>query len=123
MAQFKLAAADDPAYRGQVLSLMWDYSAHDAAVLEGVAGDGVDNITQLARFLAGHGHGSDALTNWNRLTNDQKTNRSEITRLIAEGLYEQHKFVDALEFSRAVWRGPNRKARDSDKRLIRDRDR
>jgi tetratricopeptide (TPR) repeat protein len=109
VAQFKLAAAKDPEYRAQVLSLMWDYSAHDPAVLENVAGDGVDNIVQLARFLAGHGRGSEALTDWNRLNDDQKSSRSEITRLIAEGLYEQHKFVDALEFSRQLGADPNAK--------------
>jgi tetratricopeptide (TPR) repeat protein len=110
VAEFKIAAANDPEYRAQVLSLMWDYSAHDPAVLESIAGDGVDNIAQLARFLAAHGRGSDALRNWERLTDDQKASRSEITRLIAEGLYEQHCYVDALQFSRQLGADPTAKA-------------
>jgi tetratricopeptide (TPR) repeat protein len=107
--QFRVAAAGDPEYRAQVLSLMWDFSSHDPSVLESVAGDGVDNISQLARFLAGHGRGSDALRNWDRLTDDQKASRSEIARLIAEGLFEQHIFNDALEFSRQLGADPNAK--------------
>lgn len=109
VGEFRRAAADDPEYRAQVLSLMWDYSADDPAVLENVAGDAVDNIAQLARFLAGHGRGSDALRNWNRLSDEQKARRSEITRVIAEGLYEQHRYVDALEFSRQLGADPSAK--------------
>ena len=102
MAQFETAAGGDPGYRTQVFSLVWDYTAHDPAAVESVSGDGVDSITELARFLAAHGRGSDALRDWDRLTPDQKAGRTDIERDIAEGLFDQHKFADALEFSRQL---------------------
>ncbi|MFL6374231.1 MAG: carbohydrate binding domain-containing protein [Pyrinomonadaceae bacterium] len=105
--QFKIAAAGDPQYGPQVLSLMWDFSAHDPAVLESVAGDGVDDIANLAYFLAGHGRGSEALRNWNRLDAAQKASRSYIPRAIAQGLVSQHHYADALQFSRDLGADPN----------------
>ena len=106
MAEFKIAAAGDPMYRTQVFSLVWDYASHDLAAIVSVAGDGVDSITELARFLAAHGRGSEALTNWNRLTPEQKAGRSDIEGNIAEGLFDQHKFAAALEFSRQLGADP-----------------
>jgi tetratricopeptide (TPR) repeat protein len=102
IAEFKVAASNDIEYRPQVLALMWDYSSHDPSALELVAGEGLDNITQLTFFLAAHGRGSDALRNWNRLTDAQKSSRSDVGRVIAEGLVDQHKFADGLEFSRQL---------------------
>jgi tetratricopeptide (TPR) repeat protein len=102
VGQFKIAAADDPEYRRQVLALVWDYSVHDAAVLESVAGEGVDNISQLTFFLASHGRGSDAVRNWNRLTEVEKATRSNIALNIAQGLIDQHMYRSALEFSRQI---------------------
>ena len=87
VAEFKIAAANDTEYRAQVLSLMWDYSAHDPAVLESIAATASTTSHSSRVFLAAHGRGSDALRDWDRLTDEQKASRGEITRLIVEGLY------------------------------------
>ena len=102
VAQFKIAAADNPEYRRQILALLWDYTTHDPAMLESVAGGGVDNISELTFFLASHGRGSDAVRNWNRLSDEQKASRTEVARTIAQGLIDQHSYAAALEFSRQL---------------------
>ncbi|MBV9242560.1 MAG: carbohydrate binding domain-containing protein [Acidobacteria bacterium] len=109
IAELRIAASNDSEYRPHVLSLMWDYSAHDPAVLESVAGDGVDNLAQLAFFLANHGRGSDAVRNWNRLSEVEKTSRNYIARVIAQGLVDQHRYFDGLEFSRQLGADANAK--------------
>lgn len=100
MAEFKRAAADHLIYRDQVFSLVWDLTNKDAARLEAVAGEGRDALVTLSYFFASRGRAADALRTWNRLSDADKQSRLYMAKAMAEGLFIQRHFDEALAFSR-----------------------
>ncbi|HEV7699315.1 MAG TPA: tetratricopeptide repeat protein [Pyrinomonadaceae bacterium] len=107
IAQFKLAASNDPTYRIEALSLLWDVSGKDVALIESVAGDAPENMAYLSLFFASRGRGNDALRNWDRLSDEQKLRWRTTERVMAEGLFQQKRFPEALDFSRQLGDDPD----------------
>lgn len=101
-AQLKLAAAGNGFYRDQVFSLGWDYFGKDASRLESLAADDSQSRTQLAYFFASRGRAEDALRNWNRLSEDEKSMNAGFLRVMSQGVFEQKQFPQALEFERQL---------------------
>jgi hypothetical protein len=102
IAELRKAAENNQFYRDQVFSLAWDYFNKDAAQLENLAGEGAEARARLAHFFAARGYAADALRNWNRLSDEEKSKRDYIARVIAQGLFEQRAFPQALEFARQL---------------------
>lgn len=103
--QLKRAAADNSFYRNQVLSVAWDFFDKDANRLEALVGDGTQGRTQLAYFFAARGRAEDALKNWNLLSDEEKAANSQFLKTIAQGVFEQKHFPQALEFERQLGAG------------------
>lgn len=87
-------------YREQVFALAWDFFGRDPAMVERLAGDTPDMRISLAMFYAQRGASTDALRNWNMLTDEQKGLNPQVPRIIAQGLHDQRKFREAVEFAR-----------------------
>lgn len=102
IAELREAARNNQPYRDQVFSLAWDYFGKDAAQIERLAGDTPDAHARLAYFFAARGRGTDALRNWNMLTEAEKAANPVIAKNMAHGLYIQRYFPQALEFSRQI---------------------
>ncbi len=101
-AQLKLAAAGNGFYRDQVFSLAWDFFGKDASRLEYLAGDNSQARTQLAYFFASRGRAEDALRNWNLLSEDEKLVNAGFLKVMAQGVFEQKHFPQALEFEKQL---------------------
>lgn len=87
-------------YRDQVFALAWDFFGKDASMVERLAGDAPDMRLSLAMFYAQRGASADALRNWNMLTDEQKRIDPQVPRVIAQGLFDQRNFREAVEFAR-----------------------
>lgn len=98
--ELKMAAENSAVYREQVFSLLWDYSGRDADLIEKIAGDRSEMKARLAYFFAARGKATEALRNWNRLSDTEKSENTAIARSIALGLFDQKHFAEALEFAR-----------------------
>jgi tetratricopeptide (TPR) repeat protein len=98
--ELKLAAENNPTYREQVFSLLWDYSGKDPNILERLAAEKTEMKARLAYFFAARGKAAEALRNWNRLSDGEKASNTAVARSIALGLFDQKHFAEALEFAR-----------------------
>ena len=87
-------------YRDQVFALAWDFFGKDPSMVERLAGDAADMRLSLAMFYAQRGASADALRNWNMLTEEQKRIDPQVPRIIAQGLFDQRNFREAVEFAR-----------------------
>ncbi|MFN2501495.1 MAG: tetratricopeptide repeat protein [Pyrinomonadaceae bacterium] len=101
----RAAASKDPEYRDQVYSLGWDYFNGGAAEMERLAGDEPEPIAYLAYFFASRGRPEEALRNWNRLDVESKNRYSFLVPSMAQGLFEQRHFAQALAFLRQSGEG------------------
>ncbi|MEO7539342.1 MAG: tetratricopeptide repeat protein [Pyrinomonadaceae bacterium] len=107
LAELKIAARNNQAYREQAFSLVWDLFKKDPATVETLAGDEPAARARLAYFFAGRGRPDEAVRIWNTLSEqDQKTN-DVLAKGMAQGLYEQRRFAEALEFSRQAGLDPD----------------
>lgn len=97
--EFKKAADDNAVYREQVFSLAWDYFEKDAAQLENLAGERPEAVVNLAYFFASRGRAADSIRVWNRLSDTDKTRNAIYAKSIADGLFSQRHFAEALEFT------------------------
>lgn len=102
LAEFKRAAENNETYRDQVFSLIWDFFGKDPSIVESIAGERPEAHARLAYFFAARGRGDDALRNWNLLTDAEKAANPVIAKSMAQGLYSQRVFPEALEFSRQI---------------------
>ena len=109
-AQLKEATKNNTEYREQVFSLAWEYFSKDPMQVEKMAGDDPETRASLAYFFAAHGRAADSLRNWNMLTDREKAANASISRSIAQGLYEQRHFAQALEFSKQNGNDPGANA-------------
>lgn len=100
--QLKIAASGNGFYRGQVFSLAWDYFGKDVSRIEAIAGDNTPSRTQVAFFFASRGRAEDALRNWNLLTESEKSANSHFLKIMAQGVFEQGYFPQALEFEKQL---------------------
>lgn len=100
MSELRIAAINNPTYREQVYSLIWDYSGKDAGRLSEIAGEHPDLRARLAYFLAARGRAGEALENWNVLSQADKDRHVAIARSIALGLFDQKHFLQSLEFAK-----------------------
>jgi hypothetical protein len=101
-AQLRKAAENDQTFREQVFSLAWDYFDKDPVKVEQLAADTPDARASLALFFAARGRASESLRIWNLLSETEKTAYPEIAKGIAQGLYIQRAFPEALEFARQL---------------------
>lgn len=102
IAELKKAADNNHTYRNQVFSLAWDYFEKDAARLEDMAGERPESLASLAHFFAAHGRAAESIKNWNRLSDADKQRFTSYAKSIADGLYGQRHFPQALDFSRQI---------------------
>lgn len=100
-AELRKAAAHNQTYREQVFSLAWDYYQKDAARLEDLVSEPAA-IAHLAFFFAARGAAEPALRNWSRLSDGEKERFRYRAVLIADGLYIQRHFAEALAFSHTL---------------------
>jgi hypothetical protein len=109
-AELKKAAANNHTYREQVFSLAWDYFDKDAAKVEQLAPETSDARAALALFFAARGRAAESLKVWNTLSADEKAAHPQFAKLMAQGLYAQRRFPQALEFFRQLGVGPDAQA-------------
>ena len=101
MAELKKAAAHNQTYRDQVFSLVWDYFQKDTERVEEMVDEPAARA-HLAYFFAARGVADAALRNWNRLSEADKTRFGYRAVLIADGLYSQRHFPEALGFAKQL---------------------
>lgn len=100
--QLKLAATVNGFFRDQVFSLAWDYFGKDASRLEDLADENSESRTHLAYFFASRGRADDALRNWNRLNDEEKALNSSFLKVMAQGVFEQGHYAQALAFEKQL---------------------
>lgn len=101
-AELKKAAENNPVYRQQVFSTIWDYFDKDTARLEQLAGDAPNVRSDLALFYATKERAADSLRVWNTLTPEQKTENESDAKIIAQAFFEKKYFRSAVGFTREV---------------------
>jgi tetratricopeptide (TPR) repeat protein len=101
-AELKKAAENNPVYRLQVFSTIWDYFDKDTARLEQLAGDAPGVRSDLALFYASKERAADALRVWDTLTPEQKKENESDAKIIAQALFEKRYFRSAIGFTREV---------------------
>lgn len=101
-AELKKAADNNPIYRQQVFSTIWDYFDKDTARLERLAGDAANVRSDLALFYASKERAEDALRVWNTLTPDEKKQNESDAKIIAQALFEKKYFRSAVGFTREL---------------------
>lgn len=101
-AQLKIAAEGNGFYRKQVFSLAWEYFGKDVSRLEELAGSNTQSRTQLAYFFAARGRAEDALRNWKMLSDEEKAANESFLKVMAQGVFEQGHFPQALEFEKQL---------------------
>lgn len=97
-SELRKAASNSHTYREQVFSIAWDYFDKDISRVEALAPDTPDARAGLALFFAARGRAAEALRVWDSLTADDKAANAQYARLMAQGLYSQRCFPQALEF-------------------------
>ncbi|HLM00765.1 MAG TPA: carbohydrate binding domain-containing protein [Pyrinomonadaceae bacterium] len=101
-AELQKASENNPVYRQQVFSTIWDYFDKDTARLEQLAGDAPNVRADLALFYASKERAPDALRVWNTLTPEQKKENESDARIIAQALFEKKYFRSAVGFTREL---------------------
>ena len=101
-AELKKAAENNPVYRQQVFSTIWDYFDKDTARLEQLAGDAPNVRSDLAFFYASKERADDSLRVWNTLTPEQKKENESDAKIIAQALFEKKYFRAAVGFTREL---------------------
>ncbi len=101
-AEFRIATERNQTYREQVFSLAWDYFDKDPTRLEQIVADEPDVRASLALFYGSRGRAADALRMWNQLSDQDKAAHPQFLRVIAQGVYEQRFFPQALEFAKQL---------------------
>lgn len=101
IAELKKAAAHNQTYRDQVFSLAWDFFQKDAIRVEELVDEPAARA-HLAFFFAARGVADAALRNWSRLSDPDKARYGYRAVLIADGLYIQRHFPEALDFTKQL---------------------
>ncbi len=98
-AELRFTAAKSYIYREQVFGLAWDYFGQDPKQVEALASDAPDVRASLALFYAQRKSAENSLRVWNTLTDEQKAENPKIAKTIAQALYDQHKYLQSVEFA------------------------
>lgn len=98
--ELKKAAENNPIYRQQVFSTVWEYFDKNTAVLERIAGDAPNVRSDLALFYASKERAEDSLRVWNTLAPEQKKENESDAKIIAQALFEKKFFRSAVGFTR-----------------------
>ena len=106
-AQLMKTTEKSSVYREQVFSLAWDYFDKDPQRVESLAGDSPDMRASLAMFFAARGAAADALRNWNLLSEEQKASNAQLPKVMAQGVYDQRSFRQAVAFAREAGLDPD----------------
>lgn len=101
-AALKGATRNNHVYREQAFSLAWDYFDKDPVKLEAIAEDQPEVYAELALFYAARGRAADSIRIWNRLSDADKAAYPNITKVMAQGLYDKRFYPQSLEFARQV---------------------
>ena len=100
--ELRSATERNQTYRAQVFSLVWEYFDNDPAKLEEIVADQPDVHASLALFYGANRHAADSLRMWNLLSDEDKAKHPQILHVIAQGVYEQRYFPQALEFAKQL---------------------
>lgn len=98
--ELRKATQNNLTYRDQVFSLAWEYFDQDPAKVESLVSDDPDVRMSLALFYAARARAADSLRIWNTLSDEQKANHPEYSRIILQGLYDRRFVRQALAFAR-----------------------
>jgi tetratricopeptide (TPR) repeat protein len=109
-AEFRKTTENNLPYREQVFSLAWEYFDKDASKVEQFAGDSPNTRAYLALFFASKRAPMDSLRIWNTLSDEQKNENANVSKVITQSLYERRLFRAAVEFSRQNGLDPNAQA-------------
>lgn len=109
-AELKKAAQNNVRFRQQVYSIAWDFYDKDKARLEAIAGDFSDAKVGLAQFYASKKMPEDSLRMWRSLTEEEKKQNETVARTVAQILWNEQKFREAVEFVRETGIEPDVKA-------------
>ena len=99
-SELRKATENNLTYRDQVFSLAWEYFDRDPAKVESLASDDPDVRMSLALFYAARDRAADSLRIWNTLSDEQKAEHPEYSRIILQGLYDRRFVRQALAFAR-----------------------
>ncbi|MEZ5425874.1 MAG: tetratricopeptide repeat protein [Pyrinomonadaceae bacterium] len=108
--ELQKAAETNAVYREQVFSIAWDYYEQNTEKLEKIAGDSPGVRAGLAKFYAVKDRPTDSLRMWNSLTPEEKQANREISKIIAQGLYEKRFYREAVDFVRDLGIEPKARA-------------
>ena len=97
-------------YREQVFSLAWDYFDKDPAKVEQLAANTPDVRVGLALFYAQRNSPKDALRIWNTLSDEAKAQNPQISKNIAQGLYDKLYYRQSIEFAKQAGIDPEANA-------------
>ncbi len=100
--ELRKSAESNKTYREQAFSLAWDYFDKNPEKVEQLAADSSDSRASLALFFAARGRASESLRVWNVLSETEKAANPQIAKDIAQGLFIQRIFPQALEFARQL---------------------
>ncbi len=106
LGQLTHAAENNQTYRDQVFSLAWDYFQKDATRVEQLVSQPAA-VAHLAYFFAARGAAAPSLRNWGRLSDADKERYGYRAVLIADGLYQQRHFAEALSFAKQLGNATN----------------
>lgn len=105
--ELNLATRNDPTYRNQVFSLVWDYFGHDRSKVEQVAAETPDVRSDLALFYAYRYLAADALRIWNSISEKDRPRFQKTARIIAQTCVAIGAFREGIDFSRQAGIDPD----------------
>lgn len=106
LPQLSHAAEHNQNYRDQVFSLAWDYFQKDAERIEQLVAEPAA-VAHLAYFFAARGAAGASLRTWGRLSDSERERYGYRAILIADGLYQQRHFGEALSFAKQLGNAAN----------------
>lgn len=109
-AELKKAAQNNLRFRQQVYSIAWDYYDKDKTRVEAIAGEFSDAKVGLAQFYASKKMPEDSLRMWQTLTEEEKKQNETIAKTVAQILWNEQKYLSAVEFVRETGLEPTAKA-------------
>lgn len=108
--ELKKAAQNNQRFRQQVYSIAWDYYDKDKERLEAIAGEFSDAKVGLAQFYASKKMPEDSLRMWKSLSEEEKKQNEIVAKTVAQILWNEKKYLSAVEFMRETGLEPDAKA-------------
>ena len=98
-AALRLATSKNHVYRDQVFSLAWDYFDKDVEKLEASVVTDTSVYPTLAMFYSVRGRAADAVRVWAKLSDEQKAEYPQFSKVMAQGLFDKRFFAQSIVFA------------------------